>query len=421
MENLHTLYNIGVPCKAKDSGLKATVLQNYLGNFYFNSDCFIRQDPEGFLIIPPVLFPPFFYLLGRFSDFFNNSRLLIAGSISSGDLEKLLTNKVLLIKKNNNQNKNKLSRVAIHNLPVQALLEVTSACNCQCLACYYGKNLDNSYPDLIDLKKRIDKLKKLGIGLVEVTGGEPFLRSDLVEILDYLNAKDIFYHIVTNGEFLVKANQDLIDSLKRCKGVAVSLDGYGFKHDLMRRRPGLFSKILLGLNLLKQNGIKFILVSTLNKKNEDSIEEMIALANKYDCVLHIRPTIYTGSASLNDLQNFSYKKISQYFNNPNVRNGFVSERALVRDVCYYGCGLRSRIAIDTKGLVYPCVMDRTRNIGNIKNFDQKGIFDSLKKEAIYFLHKNKKCKECNLVKKHSTDPLCSGFCRFSKAYNHSIK
>lgn len=416
-----SLYNLVVPCKGTIKE-KSTEIFTSRDIFYFNKKCISRLEPNGSVVVPPGMMTDFFYLDNNFKKIFKKDGFSLNGCLKD-DVELLIKNKIILKKPSKNSKLDpKPLIVKIDGLPVHALLDITSACNCDCLSCYHRDDLNSFYPELQDLKKRIDKLKELGVLIIEVTGGEPFLRTDLSEILDYIKQQGLLFYIVTNGEFLMDSNNSLIKSLKQGNGLAISLDGYGAVHDRIRRRKGLFKKILKGLDLCLANNIFVLLVSTLNNENIDSVPKMLKLANKYHCTLHLRPTIITGAALANDVQgHYPVEKIKKFLKNDLVRNGFLGEkRNLLTSCIYYGCGLRRRISVDVYGNVFPCVMDRSRNIGNLCNFTQDSIFQGLVKEASYFLKRHKDCSKCEKFTKNKKDPICSGFCRFSKSYKNNL-
>ncbi len=415
------LYSLIAPCKGKIKDLKREtfVSKDY---FYLNKECVARLEPKGVVVTQPGMMAGFIYLDNDFKKIFKEEKFNLFGFFKD-DVKTLLKNKIILGSPNKEAIELKVSKVRVDGLPVHALLDITSACNCNCLTCYHKDDLDGFYPKAVDLKRRIDKLKELGVLLIEVTGGEPFLRKDLFEILSYIKSQGLLFYVVTNGEYLYSADALLLKLLKSSNGLAVSLDGFGNKHDQMRRRPGLFNKIVKGLKVCLLNKIPAVLVSTLNKENVGSIFKMLRLAKDNSCILHLRPTIKTGGALSNKIKDsYPVNKVRGLLNDKNVRNGFLGEKRNISISCnYYGCGLRRRISVDVYGRIFPCVMDRARNIGNIENFTPSSLFKSLVKESSYFLKKHNDCSVCDKFIKNKEDPICSGFCRFSNSYKNNLR
>ena len=103
-------------------------------------------------------------------------------------------------------------------LPLYFIHFVTTKCNLQCSHCFYHNSLCSNDSELtIDEIKRITK--SIGeILLIILTGGEPFLRSDLPEIarLYYENAHAREIAIITNGTLLNKISEIAPEIAKNC-------------------------------------------------------------------------------------------------------------------------------------------------------------------------------------------------------------
>ena len=92
-----------------------------------------------------------------------------------------------------------------------------------------------------DVKKFFDDLNLLGVQNLLITGGEPLLRRDLVEIMHHTRKLKLRTSIITAG---LQLNENLISELiSNNWSVTLSIDGYGDVHDKIRRRPGLFSQV----------------------------------------------------------------------------------------------------------------------------------------------------------------------------------
>ncbi|MFA6790081.1 MAG: radical SAM protein [Parcubacteria group bacterium] len=409
------LHHLAAPCIAKIRKQDDAICQKD-DLYYLNPSAIIRYEPNGAVITPPMLYSSFLFVD---EDIVN----LLKGRIFSGKgiphhvLSSLLENEVILKEPTPTQVYREM-HVDVSGLPTQVLFEITSFCNCDCITCYHKADLDHYIPPLEDLINRISKLKELGIGLFEVTGGEPFSRNDLHQILNFIKQQGLHFYVVTNGEFLINSSNELIDILKEGLGLAVSLDGVGEIHNRVRRRDGLYVKMMAGLDYLHFKGIKIYFISTLNKENLASVEEMVDVAKKFNTIVHFRPTIKTGAAVLNNLEPVDLaRELGGLLKHPNVRNGLLSTKKTVPYSRYYGCGLRKRISVDSRGVLYPCVMDRTRFLGNIKDYSPKLLVSDLEDETKKLLIQNEDCRRCD---KNSKEIICGGFCRFSNRYKKMI-
>lgn len=86
----------------------------------------------------------------------------------------------------------------------KAYLHLTQKCNLKCKYCYNASNLGKTEDmSTQEWKNIILKLKKEGFDYIVFTGGEFFLRKDLIELTDYVKQLDMTLHILTNGTFQI--------------------------------------------------------------------------------------------------------------------------------------------------------------------------------------------------------------------------
>jgi len=120
---------------------------------------------------------------------------------------------------------------------------VTQRCNLRCIHCCEKVQPDEG--NLSQIKKIIDKLAENNIKKICVTGGEPLLRKDIIDILKYIHSKKIDLTFSTNGtlvtrEFLEKIKPyiqnirfSIYGSEENHKAVTQKEDGYKIHHFVM--------------------------------------------------------------------------------------------------------------------------------------------------------------------------------------------
>ncbi len=93
--------------------------------------------------------------------------------------------------------------------------EVSAICNMDCKFCFANWRENRKQLPLEKVKQIIDKLKEYGIEAINLTGGDPLLREDIVEICKYCKEKGIMTIISTNGIELMNRKEVLnyIDSI----------------------------------------------------------------------------------------------------------------------------------------------------------------------------------------------------------------
>ncbi|MFH1638673.1 MAG: radical SAM protein [Candidatus Woesearchaeota archaeon] len=166
-------------------------------------------------------------------------------------------------------------------MPSNLIYFVTNKCNCKCKHCFFWKEINKQEKEL-GLEEVQQVSKTIGTLLyLNITGGEPFLRKDLPEIVEafYKNAKTKAVVIPTNGT-LTKATVDMVTKMvQNCKGlnlvIYVSIDDIGEKHDKIRGFKGAFDKAAVTLKELKKiRNVSVGTLSTFSSLNQDRAKEI---------------------------------------------------------------------------------------------------------------------------------------------------
>ncbi|HUT54913.1 MAG TPA: radical SAM protein [bacterium] len=130
------------------------------------------------------------------------------------------------------------------------ILFVTSRCNARCKMCFNWRTLEGSSLDL-----ELDEIRALSRTtpeLIQLTlsGGEPFLRDDLVEIIEAFHQNTGVSQITlpTNAiltDRIAAAVEDILDRFSRLSvNLDLSIDGVGADHDEIRGRPAAYEQVL---------------------------------------------------------------------------------------------------------------------------------------------------------------------------------
>ncbi|MBM3247910.1 MAG: radical SAM protein [Candidatus Omnitrophica bacterium] len=171
-----------------------------------------------------------------------------------------------------------------HSTLSTVYLYFSQYCNLRCRHCWIDpKFAKDKAPknDDIDIKSIISALeecRQLGMNAVKVTGGEPFLREDVFELLDYCKSKKIHLSFETNGTLIKDAHARALKDA-RVGLVAVSLDGPNAKiHQLLRGVEDSFDQAVEGIKSLKEYGIHVQVIISLWRNNKDYIKDTIDLS-----------------------------------------------------------------------------------------------------------------------------------------------
>lgn len=195
-------------------------------------------------------------------------------------------------------------------MPSIAQWDVNNDCNLNCKHCRVSeKNKKEPELSLKEAKELLAQLHYCGITRLNLSGGEPFIRKDFFNILEYANKFE---------DIVITTNCTLLDEAK-CKKLArypntrlsISIDGMEKIHDEFRGKKGTFKKVIETLPLLNENNIKFSIRYTISKDTIKDAKDVLKLAAQYGAQdFNTRRVILTGNA--NDellVSNDEYKNV----------------------------------------------------------------------------------------------------------------
>lgn len=142
--------------------------------------------------------------------------------------------------------------VFLKTSPIHLTFFVTRRCNARCPFCFYAaaRDAEGGVPEL-----GLDEIRRIAGSLDSLlwllfSGGEPFLREDLVEVSGIFHDANgvAFLTYPTNGlspEIVVERTREILDRCRKSVVVVkLSLDGVGDRHDALRGVPGGFAKLM---------------------------------------------------------------------------------------------------------------------------------------------------------------------------------
>jgi len=177
-------------------------------------------------------------------------------------IENFLINQVIIGSEVRNKNSKKLG----FTLPWLFVLSPTARCNLHCIGCYAGEyQKEQDVLSFEEIDRIFREAKELGFHFIVISGGEPFIRKDLLDLFEKHN--DIYFMVYTNGTLI---DEKLAKKLAELGNVAPAISVEGFEKETdARRGSGMFQKILLAMENLKKNGVLFGFSATPTIKNSD--------------------------------------------------------------------------------------------------------------------------------------------------------
>ncbi len=166
-------------------------------------------------------------------------------------------------------------------------LDITSKCNLKCLHCYQKPYLSKNTEEMqtADIKCLIDQLAEMNVAKLVISGGEPFLRNDLLEIIDYAFKKGITVPTIFTNGIVLNDRLARICSCGKPISLAVSLDGYNEDINDFIRGSGSFKKTMDFLNYIltkqeKGSKAKIVIDTMIHPKNFENLREMFLFLSK---------------------------------------------------------------------------------------------------------------------------------------------
>lgn len=237
--------------------------------------------------------------------------------------------------------------------PLKGNIDLTYRCNNNCIHCW-SKNPEDDKKSkqelsFAEIKDIVDQAVKMGCNQWGISGGEPMLRPDFLEILDYINSKSVFYSLNTNGTLITPK---IARHLKKRGAKIVALYGATDKvHDRITRNPGSFEATMRGLRYLKEAGAGFIVRIIPMKANYHEFNDMAKIAKSL-CGIYKIGSSWMFLSSRGDLdtnERIKSQRLSVYeameVNRPGLCSNDICD---IKNFCHNDNGLLFKRCISSK-------------------------------------------------------------------------
>lgn len=167
----------------------------------------------------------------------------------------------------------------IMNTPKTMDLTITDRCNLRCTYCGHFTSAGNVGKDLNtgEWLEFFEELNRCAVMSVTLSGGEPFYREDIREIIEGIVRNRMRFNVLSNGILITDEMAAFLASTKRCNSVQVSIDGsIPTTHDAFRGK-GSFFKAMRGMKHLRKHKVSVTVRVTINRKNVRELESIAAL------------------------------------------------------------------------------------------------------------------------------------------------
>ncbi len=370
--------NPNIRVKKLRSGQKYLLVSNNGEKYY---PIFLKQDMID-------------YIINLLSDYKED------GKINKDELTRILYNQNILVDSDNENErvkyKNiddifKLNKLALATrTPQYAKFELTFNCNYSCKYCYVNGS-NSKFLRYNEITKILDELNTSGINTLYLTGGEPFVHPDILDIIKYCTTLDFNLSIQTNGYFIT---DEIAKVLSAYRNISISISFHSIdeaKFDNFTNTAGSYKKTINAISILKKYNIDLICKCCVTTENEHEIKDIIDYFKenniKFEIFTQILPNIKdelntkeycVSSETINWLYDNKYLEFS-------------------KSTC---SAFRDKFWVAPMGEVYPCELYRYQ-IGNLFDNSFEKIWENnevmnLVNDKLYI--EDEKCKECQYKK-----------------------
>ncbi len=171
--------------------------------------------------------------------------------------------------------------------PVNVTWEITLKCDLRCVHCLSEAGV-SSHDELStrECRELVDQLTAIRVFQVNIGGGEPFMREDFLDLLNYSHKKGLVTCVSTNGMLI---DTELAKYLSRLKMLflQVSLDGATAEVNDPIRGKGTFKRVMDAIACLASKGVAFSINAVLTRTNYPQLEQLRDMAKEYGAELRV--------------------------------------------------------------------------------------------------------------------------------------
>ena len=163
----------------------------------------------------------------------------------------------------------------------------TNKCNMYCEHCYRDAGVEaKDELNTTEGKALLDEISKAGFNIIVFSGGEPLVRDDIYELVEYASKIGLRPVLGSNGTLITPQVAKRLKDVGT-KGIGISLDSLNpKKHDEFRGYEGGFRAAINGMRNCKEVGLPFQVHTTVMNWNIDEILDITDFAVGMGAVAH---------------------------------------------------------------------------------------------------------------------------------------
>lgn len=253
------------------------------------------------------------------------------------------------------------------NYMYMAIIELTTCCNWKCIHCFINEH------NTIGLKtneiyKLLIQLRSIGVYEIQFTGGEIFLRNDIIDIISYARSLKFKVALLTNTSLL---NEEIIDILDKLYVEVVTTTLFSTNNkinDVITQSNNSASIVMKNIVLLSKKNIRTEIKTIVMNETENeykNIEKFCTEKNIEFLATEGLFPMFNGATRPREFALDEQKLCRNIVNLDCIRFGklYKDEKDDEKPIC---CELHYSLFIGADGNIYPCNL-WYKKLGNIKN------------------------------------------------------
>jgi radical SAM protein with 4Fe4S-binding SPASM domain len=302
-------------------------------------------------------------------------------------------------------------RIGDSRIPFSGSIEITERCNLHCLHCFINRSAgDNEAKEreltYQELCKIIDQIVDKGCLWLLLTGGEPSIRPDFLDIYTYAKKKGLLITLFTNGTMIT---QRIADYLAEWRPFSIEITLYGATketYESITGVPGSYAQCIHGIELLLEHKLPLKLKTMVMTINKQEIRDLQVYAGelgsdfRFDPVLNLRLDGSSKPSALRlppeDVVMLDLADTTRMKEWKDFCDRFVAVSHQSDDLFNCGAGF-STFHIDSYGELSVCIMARTPSFNLRAGTFHEGWHNFLPGVFKQKWLSEAPCKNCNLI------------------------
>lgn len=301
--------------------------------------------------------------------------------------------------------------------PTAIYFVTTYKCNLNCIYCYADSSPERSMNgdmNTEEAKDMIRQIRELGTSTIVFTGGEVFIRKDIMELMNYSKEVGLRVNVISNGT-LITSREKVQEIAKVVDLFTVSFDSLDKEEHEANRGKDTWDRARKAIDLLHEAGVRLKINQTVTRHNPNSIEPLLEFATKRSIRLNIVPLAQLGRGDerMQGLNFAERRRIADRMLDMEMDAAHDDCHALNvkqferRRHCGHGT---SEFSIDAKGNVFPCKLMHSPmfHAGSIREKSLREIWETsevFERSRNRTVHTLPECMKCTFRES------CGGGCR----------